>query len=188
MQDNLNEFADFLVNKMLLSIAEKEITETYLSFHQSPEILRFIYKNMNNNDVFNSQNSHNNASSNNGNSNNTPSKEDMQYRIPTTSEFMKSLLPDKLSKNKPSDLKDDNDFESFSKEPSLDIILSQSNTPNPQYASLNTSSNGKNPMTNLMNSSSANESIYVKCDICNREIVSNRFAQHLERCLNGKTR
>lgn len=183
MQENLQEFADFLVNKMLLSIAEKEITETYLSFHQSPEILKFIYKNMNNNEVFNSQNLYNN-----GNANNTPIKEDMQYRIPTTSEFMKNLLPDKLSKNKPSDLRDDNDFDSFSKETSLDIILSQSNTPNPQYASLNNSTNGKNPMTNLMNSSSANESIYVKCDICNREIVSNRFAQHLERCLNGKAR
>ena len=190
MSNELSDFANLLVDKMLLSIAEREITETYLSFQQSPEILKFIYQNMNNNEVFNSQNisSNNNSNNNSNSSNGNNGKEDMQYRIPTTSEFMKNLLPDKLVKQEDSDSKADNNIDTFNKEPSLDIILSQSNTPNLPNANLNNSNNGKNPMANLINNSSGNESIYVKCDICTRDIVSNRFAQHLERCLNGKTR
>ncbi|XBW35812.1 hypothetical protein QEN19_001385 [Hanseniaspora menglaensis] len=179
MSDGISEFADLLIGRMLLSIAEKEITDTYLAFQQSPVILKFIHENMENNEIF--------CSSNSVVYNSNAGSEDIKYRIPTTSEFMKNLLPDKLAKKDYIEKKEDA-VDGFSKEPSLDIILSQSNTPNIQSTTLNSSLNGKNPMSNLINNSTNNESIYVKCDLCHREIVSNRFAQHLERCMNGKTR
>lgn len=176
MSDGLSDFADLLVDKILLSIAEREITDTYLSFQQSPGILKFVLENIDNNDAFNSQNI---PLSSNINS------EDMQYRIPTTSEFMINLLPEKLAKQDAKESKSDPSSETFTRETSLDMILSQSNTPNIQTSKLSSTNNGKNPMGNALN---GNEPIYVKCDICSREIVANRFAQHLERCLNGKAR
>lgn len=191
MSSGIEELADNLLEQMISSILEKEITKTYLDLQEPSKILKYILSNKDNNEVFNSANM--SVLTNSTKSTNNDGSENVQYIIPTTSQITKNLLPEKIYKleqdnqdvamsNNPSN--EDN----FIKEKSLDIILSQSNTPNVQPNGMNVSSSNKNPMTNIINSSNSTEVVYVKCDICKRDLLSNRFAQHLERCLTGKTR
>lgn len=197
MSKEIEQLADILLDQMILSIMEKEITKTYLDLQEPSNILRYILSNKDNNELFNSTNmsvlTNSNSSSSSGKTTNNDGSENVQYIIPTTSQIIKNLLPEKIYKME-QDNQDItatnslNNEDKFIKEKSLDIILSQSNTPNVQPNGMNVSGSNKNPMTNIINSSNNTEVVYVKCDICNRDLLSNRFAQHLERCLTGKTR
>ena len=197
MSKEIEQLSDVLLDQMVLSIMEKEITKTYLDLQEPSNILRYILSNKDNNELFNSTNmsvlTNDNSSSNSGKTTNNDGSENVQYIIPTTSQIIKNLLPEKIYKTEQDSpgltaTNSLNNEDNFIKEKSLDIILSQSYTPNVQPNGMNVSSSNKNPMSNIINSSNSTEVVYVKCDICNRDLLSNRFAQHLERCLTGKTR
>lgn len=195
MSEGIEQLANILLEEMIASIVEKEITTTYLDLQEPSKILKHILANKDNAELFNSNNMsvfNNGAGSSSSKSTNNDGSENVQYIIPTTSQITKNLLPEKIYKldQDSVDLTASNttNEDKFTKETSLDIILSQSNTPNVQPNGMNLTSSNKNPMSNIVNSTNGTESVYVKCDVCKRELLSNRFAQHLERCLTGKTR
>lgn len=195
MSEGIEQLANILLEEMIASIVEKEITTTYLDLQEPSKILKHILSNKDNAELFNSNNMsvfNNGAGSSTSKSTNNNGSENVQYIIPTTSQITKNLLPEKIYKldQDSPDLTASNSTneDKFIKETSLDIILSQSNTPNVQPNGMNLTSGNKNPMSNIINSTNSTESVYVKCDVCKRELLSNRFAQHLERCLTGKTR
>ncbi|KAL6933319.1 uncharacterized protein HGUI_01039 [Hanseniaspora guilliermondii] len=194
MSEGIEHLADILLEEMIASIVEKEITTTYLDLQEPSKILRHILANKDNSELFNSNNMSvftNSTGSNSSKSTNNDGSENVQYIIPTTSQITKNLLPEKIYKmnqDSPDLTASNSNEDKFTKETSLDIILSQSNTPNIQPNGMNLTSSNKNPMTNIVNSTNNTEAVYVKCDVCKRELLSNRFAQHLERCLTGKTR
>lgn len=195
MREGIEQLANILLEEMIASIVEKEITTTYLDLQEPSKILKHILANKDNPEIFNSNNMsvfNNSIGSNSSKSTNNDGSKNVQYIIPTTSQITKNLLPEKIYKldQASPDLaaSSSTNEDKFTKETSLDIILSQSNTPNLQPNGMNLTSNNTNPMSNIVTSTNSMESVYVKCDLCKRELLSNRFAQHLERCLTGKTR